>query len=401
MRPGTESLAIGLSLLWLVASAHCSLAASARALLKRERGDTREASALYPSPGAAVVVRRGGDATAAANAKAAIDAMNGFYNQTDGRWSTSDAWWVTGNALQAVLDYTQKTGSREYMEKALHTFDLQRAPLPWWPQGGGDFRADSTDDTGWWALAMVRFYDVTGDAQYLDIAKEDEAYIYQYWSDSECGGGVIWSIRTLSYKNAISNELYMALAIALHNRIPGDTEYLSRALAAWQWFNASGMINAAHLVNDGLAESQNGTVCTNNGQTAWTYNQGVVLGALVGLHQATGEQAFLAEATAIADAVVHSSALSPGGVLTEPCEADGSCDNNSRMFKGIFCRNLAELDAALGGNPYRAYLEGNAAVMMARDRNASNFYDLSWNGPFNSSDIATQASAVSLLVSLL
>ncbi len=30
-----------------------------------------------------------------------------------------------------------------------------------------------------------------------------------------------------------------------------------------------------------------------------------------------------------------------------------------------------------------------------------NFYDVSWKGPFNSSDIAKQASAVSLLVALI
>jgi hypothetical protein len=83
-------------------------------------------------------------------AKAAIDAMNAaFYNQTDGRWSTSDAWWVTANALTTVVDYMNKTGSRDYMDTALHTIEQQRGPVPWWPQGGGLFRADSTDDTGW------------------------------------------------------------------------------------------------------------------------------------------------------------------------------------------------------------------------------------------------------------
>ncbi len=327
--------------------------------------------------------------------------MNLFYNQTDGRWSTADAWWVSGNALQAILDFALQSGSDEYMDFATHTFELQRAPLPWWPQGGGDFRADSTDDTGWWALAMVRFYDVTGNQTYLEVAKEDEAYMYDYWSDDECGGGIIWNIPDMVYKNAISNELYISLAIALHNRIPGDTDYLNKALTAWQWFNASGMINPQHLINDGLAESDNGTVCTNNGEAEWTYNPGVILGALVDLNEATGDGGFLDEARLIADAVVASPSLSPGGILTEPCEADASCDNNEQMFKGIFCRNLAALDAALPDHPYGGYLEHNADVMVARDRNKTNFYDVPWIGPYNSSDIAKQASAVSLLVALL
>ena len=43
------------------------------------------------------------------------------------------------------------------------------------------------------------------------------------------------------------------------------------------------MIDAEHLVNDGLDTAS----CTNNHQTAWSYNQGVILGALVDLSRAT------------------------------------------------------------------------------------------------------------------
>jgi len=98
-------------------------------------------------------------------AKAAINAMNDvFYSEKDGRWQPEDAWWLSGNALQVVLDYMHKTGSKEYMDKALHVISMQRLPLPWWLKGEGEFRADSTEyvaprkqtqankdkQTGWW-----------------------------------------------------------------------------------------------------------------------------------------------------------------------------------------------------------------------------------------------------------
>jgi len=128
---------------------------------------------------------------------------------------------------------------------------------------------------------MIRMFDITGNQTYLDISMLDEAYMYQYWTDEDCNGGMFQDIRARSYKNAISNELYMLLAAALHNRVPGDVEYLAKAETAWEWFRASGMINSHDLVNDGLAESGNG-VCFNNKGTTWTYNQGVILGALTG-----------------------------------------------------------------------------------------------------------------------
>ncbi|RDL30826.1 Glycoside hydrolase family 76 protein [Venustampulla echinocandica] len=333
------------------------------------------------------------------NAAAAIESMMDFYDPVTGRWQPEAPWWTTGNALQALLDYMAKTGSRQYMPQVNNTVTIQSAPLAWWPSGGGDFRADSTDDTGWWGLAMVRLYELTRDPKYLTIAKEDEAYMYSYWSNDTCGGGIVWDIPSRSYKNAISNELYFKLAASLHNIIPHDTFYLSRALQGWKWFKASGMINSANLVNDGLSEQ--GTTCTNNGATTYTYNQGVILGGLVQLYKATGDQSLIKTARSIADAVITSPLLSPKGILTEPCEADDSCDPNGPAFKGIFVRNLDELDDILPGHPYRHYLQQQVHSMYTLDRNSSGFYGLSWAGPFDKSEIARQTSAVSLLVAVL
>jgi len=343
---------------------------------------------------AALAAPAAGPPSPRAKAAAAVEAMMGFYDQASGRFDPEAPWWQSGNALQALLDYSVRTGTKRYLPQIENTIEQQRKPLPWWPAGGGEFRADSTDDTGWWGLAMTRMYDLTRDRQYLSIAELDEQYIHGYWDDV-CGGGVWWDIPGKTYKNAISVELYLQLAAALHNRLPGDTVYLGHALAAWQWLKNSGMINGTGLINDGLTTQSGG--CANNGGTTWTYNQGVVLGGLVELHRATGDPGLLAAARKIADAVLRSPQLSPNGILTEPCQPADTCNSDQTAFKGIFARNLDELDRALRGRPYRGYLcaQAGSAYMRAR---SGDLYGANWAGPFDSASIGRQESAVSLLV---
>lgn len=340
------------------------------------------------------------DYVSVAATRAAIEAMNsGFYNTTDGRWDTSDAWWLSGNALQTILDYMRVTGTYDYLPLAEHTVKMQKKPLPWWPRGGGNFRADSTDDTGWWALALVSLFDLTGSVGYLDIARQDEAYMYSYWTTSACGGGIIQDIPNLKYKNAISNELYLKLAASLYNRIPEEHKYLERAIQSWKWFQGSGMINSENVVNDGLHQDNYTGRCSNNGKTTWTYNQGVILGGLVELYRATADEEYLNSARTIANAVIASEILSPGGILKEPCDPATGCNNDQTAFKGIFTRNLSELDRVIGGRPYKKYLARNAESAWLQARNGSNFYSTSWTGPIDKVTIGSQASASSLFIS--
>ncbi|MCW6008670.1 glycoside hydrolase family 76 protein [Micromonospora sp. CPCC 205371] len=317
-------------------------------------------------------------------ARAAVGAMMGFYDRTTGRWEPERPWWQSGNALQALLDYMGRSGDTEYLWVLDHTVEIQRKVYM-----GGEFRSDSTDDTAWWALAMVRAYDLTGQGRYLDIARTGCEWIGQYW-DATCGGGVWWDVPQRTYKNAISNELYLKLLASLHNRIPGDTTHLELALETWRWFDASGMVNADGLVNDGLRD------CVNNGGETWTYNQGVILGALVELHRATGDDTLLAVARRIATATTTSDHLSPAGILTEPSEKAGA-DDDAPSFKGIFVRNLDELDRYLPDRPYRGYLARQAESLLAYAGDGSHRYGIHWAGPFDKADTARQASAVDLL----
>lgn len=147
--------------------------------------------------------------------------------------------------------------------------------------GGGNFRADSTDDTAWWALAMLRMFDLTSDKQYLDIAKQGEEDIWKYWTDRECGGGIYMDIRALTYKNAIANALYIKLAAGLHLRT-GDSIYLTKAIKTYKWLQESGMINGQGLINDGLMQDKTNGVCFNNEVPTWTYLQRALIGGLAG-----------------------------------------------------------------------------------------------------------------------
>jgi len=182
--------------------------------------------------------------------------------------------------------------------------------------------------------------------------------------------------------------LFLLAAIRLHQRTPGDAgagSYFYWATNEWAWFNASGMINSEHLINDGL----NG--CANNGQTTWTYNQGVILGGLPNLYKVTGNTAYLTEAQLIANAAI-STLVNGSGVLIEPCEPN--CGGDGPQFKGIFVRYLAYLYDVTRTPAYYNFLSNNAHAVWFNDRNVYNQLGLMWDGPWDSDDAARQSSAM-------
>jgi predicted alpha-1,6-mannanase (GH76 family) len=337
---------------------------------------------MSPRPLRGIILGRVAEPDYRARAAAGITALQRWYDPASGLWRGT-GWWNCANALTTVIRYARLAGDDSHAGVIATTFAAAQR------QHAG-FVNDYYDDNGWWALAWVAAFDLTRDRRYLDAAEAIFARNTAAWTGI-CGGGLRWNT-TSSYKNAITNELFLVLAARLHQRSPGGS-YLSWAQRAWEWFGSSGMIGPAGLVNDGLSAT-----CRNNGGTTWTYNQGVILGGLAALSEITGDRGYLTLGEAIAAAALRR--LAPQGILAEPCEASAAgCNADQVQFKGIFVRYLYDFWLQSRQPVHRTFILANAGSLWAHGQALSTGrFGLRWAGPFDRADAARQSSALDALI---
>ena len=98
----------------------------------------------------------------------------------------------------------------------------------------------------------------------------------------------------VSQRNTISNAPAAELGVQLYN-LTHDPSYLSWARRMYGWvrdcLSLGNGLYADHIDADGTVDS-----------TAWTYTQGVMIGAAVMLYEATGDHSYLDQAQAVEQA---------------------------------------------------------------------------------------------------
>lgn len=325
----------------------------------------------------------------------AIESLQKWYNPETGLWETT-GWWNSANALTGVIRYAKVTGDKSYVAIIENTFQKTKmidvpASEAYPAQRTENYINEYYDDEGWWALAWVEAYDFTGNHKYLEMAKTIFEDMTKGW-DERCGGGIYWK-KGMLYKSAISNELFMLLAARLALRDENNVYYKSWALKEWNWFSKTGMINDLPLVLDGVKDN-----CEAAGRH-YTYNQGVILAALVEISKLIGDDKYLNRAEMIASAAIKYMSTETGVLRGHPKQEEGA---DGVQFKGIFMRHLSYLYQHTKNNSFREYILKNAgSIEKSGAQTGSALIGSQWDGPFDKADAGRQSSAVDALVSAI
>jgi predicted alpha-1,6-mannanase (GH76 family) len=142
-----------------------------------------------------------------------------------------------------------------------------------------------------------------------------------------------WRKNQLDYKNTPANAPAAILAFRLYERF-GKEDDFAWGKKIFEWNRDNLMVPNSFYVWDGMNRTGDGTIDYN---WAFTYNQGVMIGAAVEYYRITGDKAQLELAINIAYESKRRFGDPNGGVF--PYEGKDDCG----LFRGIFFRYLAEL----------------------------------------------------------
>lgn len=297
-------------------------------------------------------------------AQAAADVLTSrwFTPDTPGYWVPND-FWRTPNVMTALNGLMALTGSDAYQRTLDNGLDAY----------GRVYQPGYYDDEAWWGAAFLRIHARTGRDDYLSPVVPLFEDLKGGWDDT-AGGGVWFKRYPRDYsdndKNSISTVLFCEIAGGLHATARGTAEQLEWAQKSWGWLNE-------HLVDRwGLLWGntlEDGSIKPDNPPRP--YGQGVALGALTDLYQATGDAGFIDAAVSLADAAVASMTWN-GGVLRDTGEVLGDFRPtllDPILFKPIFARYLGEFTVRLAGmtgreadaRRYAAFLMANADALWA------------------------------------
>ena len=162
-------------------------------------------------------------------------------------------------------------------------------------KSGGSYLNDFVDDMEWICLTMIRLYENTRDARYMETAQLLWDKIKAQWNN-QAGGGLAWRQSQPWSKNACSNGPAGIIAVRMYQLNGNKQEGLdwAKKIRSWQ--------------TEKLFDEQTGAVYDNiNAKTGaitkwlFTYNQGTYLGMAHELYKITGEVQYLDGACKAAD----------------------------------------------------------------------------------------------------
>lgn len=283
-----------------------------------------------------------------------------FYSPSDGSytgvyparghaqaWPFSQALWATLRASPADL-------RARLAELTAYRHPEPGRPAEFAPRYGGS-GVVFNDDNLWIALALEQLGDpasVKTAAQLFDLVTDG----WDTDASHPCPGGIFWTrLGANRDRNTVTTANAALLALDLYEG-SGRKAYLTFAWRAYEWTKnclgrEDGLV-ADHIDLRGRVD-----------WTTWSYNQGAMIAAAVGLYRATGERRYVADAERIASAALKA--------FRHPLAS-----GEPPVFLAIFYRDLHELDVVAPQRAYRAAEEafGDTAWAQARDPRTGLFH---------------------------
>ncbi|MEK7949443.1 glycoside hydrolase family 76 protein [Luteolibacter soli] len=312
-------------------------------------------------------------------------------------------WWSCANVVEAMVDFMNltRTGLYDARLREIHAGNVQRGSrLPQvaeslrkqgkWSDAdeeklrrktkapdpekihGSEFRNEYLDDSAWWGVAWLKFHERTKDPRYLRTAVAIQKHMANNWRKE---GGVSWAEEADKRDpNAITNSLFVVLSARLA-RVTKQREFLDWAEKGFAWEKEAKLYDGTGIVDRPGHQGD-----------YWSYNQGAYVGGLEALHQATGKQAWLDEAAAVAATIVEKSGIVlEDGVLYEKLSTDGW---DVGLFKGICARYFGILSRSLKRQKIHADVAAKLDRVVAASAGAilklpqeEKLYPLEWQEP--------------------
>lgn len=290
-------------------------------------------------------------------------------------------YWWHAHAIDCLLDGYLRTKDKKYLIRAEAEYNGV------FVRNGNTFLHNWYDDMEWTALAILRLFDVTQDSKYKE-------QVLLLWEDIKTAwnaelGGMGWKKDQCDYRNTPANAPAAILAYRLYQRFlkKEDLEWGNKILS-WNLENLTDPKTS--FVWDGLNRLGDGKI---DYEWKYTYNQGVVIGALLEKYEIQKEKADMELAVRIAEVTKREFTDACGGIF--PNEGVDDCG----LFKGIYIRYLNLLaERSEGLSEIKATIQQNASCLIERGINKNGLVGGSWDAKEEKCvDLAQHLSGIMLL----
>lgn len=292
--------------------------------------------------------------------------------------------WQASLCILAMEDAYERTGSAGHKTLVNNLCNqwLADTPPPWTWDGWND-------DIGWFTMALIRGYQITGTANFLTQARYGFDMAWARGWDTQYNGGGIWEQQPDKTpagspidKEPLSNNSLGIVACLIYQS-NHDQWYLDRATQIYDWM-------WHHLYNPNNGQVYASIDRNNNvNQSTAVYNQGTFVDFANYLYQITGNVNYYNDAKRAIDYTRNN--MTSGGIITNNrTDLDTWADTFARGL-GHFCRDNRQWGT------YYSWMVQNANAIMSSRRTD---YNITYNGwgqgtPYDNNLKSTQfASAV-------